>query len=55
MVGAVLGVIMISLCYDLPWAIGALRNVVEVVAEEGTLNNAASPGRGEHGVGHGRR
>jgi N-methylhydantoinase B len=43
MEGALLGVLMISLCYDLPWAIGALRNVVEVVSEEGTLNNAVSP------------
>ena len=43
MEGAVLGVIMISLCYDLPWAIGALRNVVEIVSEEGTINNAKSP------------
>jgi N-methylhydantoinase B len=34
---------MISLCYDLPWAIGALRNVVDFVSEEGTLNNATSP------------
>lgn len=43
MVGAVLGVVLISLCYDLPWAVGALRNVVEVIAEQGTINNAASP------------
>ena len=43
MVGAVLGVVLISLCYDLPWAVGALRNVIEVIAEEGTINNAASP------------
>jgi N-methylhydantoinase B len=43
MVGAVLGVVLVSLCYDLPWAVGALRNVVEVVAGEGTINNAVSP------------
>ncbi len=43
MVGAMLGVLMISLCYDLPWAIGALRNIVEVISEPGTLNNAESP------------
>ena len=43
MEGALLGVLMISLCYDLPWAIGALRNVVEVISEPGTLNNAVSP------------
>jgi N-methylhydantoinase B len=38
--GAVLGVVMISICWDLPWAIGALRNIVEIVSEEGTINNA---------------
>ncbi|MDX6723835.1 MAG: hypothetical protein QOD73_2239 [Solirubrobacteraceae bacterium] len=41
--GAALGVVLISLCYDLPWSIGALRNVVEIVSEEGTVNNASSP------------
>ena len=43
MEGATLGVVMGSLCYDLPWAIGALRNVIEFVSEPGTLNNAVSP------------
>ena len=43
MEGATLGVVMISLCYDLPWSIGALRNVVEFVSQEGTINNATSP------------
>jgi N-methylhydantoinase B len=43
MMGATLGVVMASLCYDLPWAIGALRNVVEFVSEPGTINNAVSP------------
>jgi N-methylhydantoinase B/oxoprolinase/acetone carboxylase alpha subunit len=40
MEGAVIGVVLISLCYDLPWTVGALRQLVEVVSEEGTLNNA---------------
>ena len=31
------------LCYDLPWSIGAVRNVVEIISEEGTINNAQSP------------
>ncbi len=34
---------LVFLCYDLPWSIGALRNVVEIISEEGTLNNAQSP------------
>jgi N-methylhydantoinase B len=41
--GSIMGVILTFLCYDLPWAIGALRNIVEVVSEPGTLNNAVSP------------
>jgi N-methylhydantoinase B len=41
--GAILGVILTFLCYDLPWAIAALRRIVEIVSEEGTLNNALSP------------
>ena len=43
MEGAVIGVILTFLCHDLPWAIGALRNVVEIVSEPGTLNNASDP------------
>jgi N-methylhydantoinase B len=43
MEGAVFGVILTFLCYDLPWAIAGLRNVVEIVSEEGTWNNAVSP------------
>lgn len=31
------------LCYDLPWSIGAVRNVVEIISDEGTINNAQSP------------
>jgi N-methylhydantoinase B len=43
MEGSIMGVILTFLCYDLPWAIGALRNIVEVVSEPGTLNDAVSP------------
>jgi N-methylhydantoinase B len=43
MEGAIIGVILTFLCYDLPWAIASLRNIVEIVSEEGTLNNALSP------------
>jgi N-methylhydantoinase B/oxoprolinase/acetone carboxylase alpha subunit len=40
MEGAVIGVILISLCYDLPWTVGALRQLVDIVSAEGTINNA---------------
>lgn len=43
MEGAVMGVILTFLCYDLPWAIAGLRRVVRIVSAEGTLNNALSP------------
>ncbi len=43
MEGAVMGVILTYLCYDLPWAIAGLRKIVQIVSEEGTLNNALSP------------
>ncbi|HUB76318.1 MAG TPA: hydantoinase B/oxoprolinase family protein, partial [Solirubrobacteraceae bacterium] len=41
--GVVMGVILTYLCYDLPWAIGGLRRIAEIVSAEGTLNNARSP------------
>jgi N-methylhydantoinase B/oxoprolinase/acetone carboxylase alpha subunit len=40
MEGAVIGVVLISLCYDLPWTVGALRPLIKIVSEEGTINNA---------------
>jgi N-methylhydantoinase B len=43
MEGAVMGVILTFLCYDLPWAIAGLRNLTEIISEPGTLNNALSP------------
>ena len=43
MEGAITGVILTLLCYDLPWAIGALRNIIEIISEPGTLNNASEP------------
>lgn len=30
-------------CYDVPWCNGALRGVVDIVAEPGTINNASYP------------
>jgi N-methylhydantoinase B len=41
--GAAVGVFFIFLCYDLPWSVGAARRVLEIVSEEGTVNNATSP------------
>jgi N-methylhydantoinase B len=43
MEGAIAGVVLTFLCYDLPWAIGALRNIIEITSEPGTLNNASDP------------
>jgi N-methylhydantoinase B/oxoprolinase/acetone carboxylase alpha subunit len=43
MEGAIMGVILTFLCYDLPWAIGALRNIVEINSLPATLNNARDP------------
>jgi N-methylhydantoinase B len=43
MEGAVMGVILTFLCYDLPWAIAGLHNLTEIISEPGTLNNALSP------------
>lgn len=41
--GAAFGVFFIFLCYDLPWSVGAARRIVEIVSEEGTINNAQRP------------
>lgn len=41
--GAVMGVFLMFLCYDLPWSVGAAHRVVEIVSEEGTVNNALPP------------
>jgi N-methylhydantoinase B/oxoprolinase/acetone carboxylase alpha subunit len=40
MEGAVVGVVLTFLCYDLPWAVGAVRNVISIESAEGTVNNA---------------
>lgn len=41
--GGTIGVFLLFLCYDLPWAVGALRRIIEITSEEGTLNNARRP------------
>jgi N-methylhydantoinase B/oxoprolinase/acetone carboxylase alpha subunit len=43
MEGAIMGVVLTFLCYDLPWAIAGLRNLTTIVSEEGTVNNALDP------------
>jgi N-methylhydantoinase A/oxoprolinase/acetone carboxylase beta subunit/N-methylhydantoinase B/oxoprolinase/acetone carboxylase alpha subunit len=40
---AVLGIVLNALCYDLPWTLGGIERVVDIVSEEGTLNSAVSP------------
>ena len=40
MEGAVIGVVLTFLCYDLPWAVGAVRKVISITSDEGTVNNA---------------
>jgi N-methylhydantoinase B len=40
---AVMGVVLSALCYDVPWSIGGVKRVTEIVSQEGTLNDAVSP------------
>jgi N-methylhydantoinase B len=41
--GAVVGVFLMFMCHDVPWSVGAAHRVVEIVSEEGTVNNALPP------------
>jgi N-methylhydantoinase B len=41
--GATCAIFLAFLCFDLPWAIGAAKRVMNIVAEPGTINNAVSP------------
>jgi N-methylhydantoinase B len=41
--GAVSGVFLMFLCFDVPWSVGAVHRVLEIVSEEGTVNNALPP------------
>ncbi|MEA2382437.1 MAG: hypothetical protein QOH72_2408 [Solirubrobacteraceae bacterium] len=43
MEAALIGVVLTYLCHDLPWAVGGVRGLTEIISEEGTVNNAASP------------
>jgi len=41
--GGVLGPLLAMLCYDLPWSTGAFEGILEIISEEGTVNNATFP------------
>ncbi|MBI3092000.1 MAG: hydantoinase B/oxoprolinase family protein [Candidatus Tectomicrobia bacterium] len=41
--GGVMVALLNLVCYDMPWASGALYDIVEVISEEGTVNNARHP------------
>jgi N-methylhydantoinase B len=41
--GGILGPLFAMLCFDLPWSTGAFDDILEVISEEGTVNNAAFP------------
>lgn len=41
--GAILAPIFAMLCYDLPWSSGAVKQLIEIISEEGTINNATFP------------
>jgi N-methylhydantoinase B len=41
--GGVMSAVLPMLCYDIPWTPGALDDVIEIISEEGTVNNAQYP------------
>lgn len=41
--GGCFGTFLLSLFYDVPWAVGAATRILEVIADEGTIVNARSP------------
>jgi N-methylhydantoinase A/oxoprolinase/acetone carboxylase beta subunit/N-methylhydantoinase B/oxoprolinase/acetone carboxylase alpha subunit len=41
--GGVMAAVLPMLCFDVPWATGALDRTISIVAEPGTLNNATHP------------
>lgn len=38
--GGLYAMFLIFLCHDLPWAAGAARRIIEIISDEGTVNNA---------------
>ena len=53
MEGAIIGVILTFLCYDLPWAIGAPAQRRRDRLRAGHAQQRERPGGGQHGVGDG--
>lgn len=49
MYGGIMSAVLPILCGDIPWAAGGLARCIEIISEEGTLNNCTFPG----GVGKG--
>jgi N-methylhydantoinase B len=43
MEGSICAMMFAFLCYDLPWSVGAVKSVMTILSEEGTINNAVSP------------
>ena len=43
LVGGVLQILFPLLCFDLPWSHGALNDCIEIISEDGTINNATFP------------
>jgi N-methylhydantoinase B len=43
LIGGVTQVLFPLLCFDLPWSQGALLDCIEIISEEGTINNATFP------------
>jgi N-methylhydantoinase A/oxoprolinase/acetone carboxylase beta subunit/N-methylhydantoinase B/oxoprolinase/acetone carboxylase alpha subunit len=41
--GGVMAALLPMVCFDVPWATGGLEQIVEIIAEPGTLNNASHP------------
>ena len=41
--GGVMTAVLVMLGYEMPWSTGGLRNIVEIVAEPGTINNCDYP------------
>lgn len=41
--GGLMAAVLPMLCYDMPWTAGGLSDVLEIISEEGTINNALFP------------
>jgi N-methylhydantoinase B len=43
LIGGVIQVLFPLLCFDVPWSHGALADCIEIISEEGTINNCTFP------------